>query len=91
VGRELVEQERVGEPEDAVQRGPQLVADLREQAPARGDGTTRRRRGEAAALIALELPEAARADTKAIWTDVVEAWKALPERAPDPLANVFQE
>ena len=37
------------------------------------------------------LPEAARADTKAIWTDVVEAWKALPERAQAWVIGVMPE
>ena len=37
------------------------------------------------------LPEAARADTKAIWTDVVDAWKALPERAQAWVIGVMPE
>ncbi len=37
------------------------------------------------------LPESARADTKAIWTDVVEAWKALPERAQAWVIGVMPE
>ena len=37
------------------------------------------------------LPEAARADTKAVWADVVEAWKALPERAQAWVIGVMPE
>ena len=37
------------------------------------------------------LPEAARADSKAIWTDIVDAWKALPERAQAWVIGVMPE
>jgi hypothetical protein len=37
------------------------------------------------------LPEAVRADSKAIWTDIVDAWKALPERAQAWVIGVMPE